>query len=611
MWLKAELTFPAADAAQLDRLPTRVPGVRVRRTGAGRASIRVPDHAVGLVWDHLYRSTWSVRWANPAQINALSAPWPDLAELGWSVLQRLGAERAFLPGVAESFFDYQLPMVGMATWRGDGQLHGACGSGKTRCAFAWALAMPGPVIFATRVSLTIKVAREYTALTGEPAHLWLPESRRRKKTWEPTADYVDRMHRDGRRPMIIVGHENLPDAVEDILGSFHDRAVTSLVIDEIHRLKSWRRWQASMNVDEEPAEPKGKFARDTNVTFSLKDNIAAAAYLLSRAAVRHLGLTATPVPDRPRDLWSPYDLTNPGEFGKFYDFATRHCGAHPGTFGGIETSGATHTAELAQRLDWIRHVTPLSVVQAGLPELREDIVWLSASELDAPLGGWARELKRAAAAGGESVLEAQLAMTASRKRRWVVEQVTQALEAGQKVLVFTGRRRDVEAIFEGVQKSGAPGVLGWAHGELGPVELQAAVDRYMQADGAAFLVATYDSLGDGQDLQDTDLELVVQIPWSPVVITQTRGRVNRPGQRRPVLVRYVCGVGTLDERAISILAPKLYASGALSQDEAATRTADLLSGVANAEDLLAELAAIVSAADGRVDWNPDTEDESA
>lgn len=617
MILAADVRFPPSDMMLVEGLNKRIPGLRVRRSGSGGATFSIPDHALSLAWDILHREGWSTRFRDPGAV-AQAGVLPDLRELALRILHRMEDEGILKPGVGDTFYDHQLDGFGFNCWRGNGHSWAACAGGKTRIGIGWGLSVGGTVVFVTRVALCIKVAREVAALTNCIPHIWLPPSRRRK-AYVPTGDYyalhldplTGRLTKGAPPPFIVVGQENLVDALPDILVC----NPTSVIFDEEHRLCSWKRWDAQMDVSDDEGEgrvtERGSFRTGrggVNTRFELKENVAAAAYVLSRAAKRRLGLSATPIPDRVRNLWSPLDLVEPKGFGGFYDFASRYCGAHPGAFGGIDTTGATHQSELQSRLEWVAWNTPLEVVQASLPPLREDCVWLTPDNLQEPLGGWKRELKQAARFGGESVLEAHLAMTASRKRRWVVGQVHDALKAGQKVLVFTGRRRDAEDIADAV-RSAVPehgDKVVWTHGGHSPEAIQQAVDDYMNAEGCAFLSATWDSIGEGQDLQDTDLMLVVQLPWSPVKVTQIRGRVSRPGQKRPCLLRYVCAQNTVDERALAILAPKLTNVAGLLGDVAAGKTAEILRGVDDQDALLEELASLL--AGGDINWNED-EDE--
>lgn len=871
MNLVADVSWPVEDDKIVQSIGSRAPGVRVRRGGTCRGTWTVPSHAAAIVHPYTQRPGWRWTWRRPQDLATLGQ-YPDLDDLGYRVLQRLERERVLRPGVADTYYDYQRETLGFAAFESEPHLWLPCGGGKTRVSLAWLRSVPGACVFVTRVALTIKVQREYEALFNGLAHVWKPPSRR-KKGYIDTATYLELCADARETPFVVVGQENLVDALSDL----QKVPVVSIAFDEIHRLASWKRWEASMRVDDDedaPDRPNASTGQRSGfsvasrggvgVDFSLKENIAAAAYELSRLGKRRVGLTATPIPDRVRNLWAPLDLVGPRNWGKFYDFATRYCtpayapiwmgnfdfkpicdvqvgdevvgwardpskvamsktsdvdaqhrqnrlviatvtavyhlppaplvrvtmesgravictadhrwlradkwaasdaeygyvtpkvgrrlchivdstlpaplspassrtagwvagmydgegsrdfiaqssranpetwaalhealealdiphtmkpdsaacaggayitggrdgllrfyrkcrpvrfvrsaaavvlsgkirrnpdrivsiedagvepvyalttttgnyvafgyaskncAARPGAFGGIDTTGTSNLSELQDRLEWVAWNIPLSRVQASLPPFTEDVVWLTADNLTEPLGGWQRELKRAGREGGEALLEAHLAMTASRKRRWVVGQVIDALKCGMKVLVFSGRRRDVDEIAAAVRQNAEAGwYVDGCHG--GSDDLQSYVDAYMAAEGSACLVATYDSIGDGQDLQDTDLCLATMLPPSPVKVTQMKGRVSRPGQKRPVLFRWCVAQGTYDEKVLGILAPKLGVVSGLMGDEAATMSDRVLRSVDDQGALLEELAAVVAASGS---WTIDEDEDT-
>lgn len=87
----------------------------------------------------------------------------------------------------------------------------------------------------------------------------------------------------------------------------------TLVVDESHRGK-------------EPSRFQGIPLPDGRTEYRVKPNASGTAMLLGRRAVRVLQLSATPMPDRVRDIYAQADLYDPGGFGrKFRTFADRYC----------------------------------------------------------------------------------------------------------------------------------------------------------------------------------------------------------------------------------------------------------------------------------------------
>jgi hypothetical protein len=326
--------------------------------------------------------------------------------------------------------------------------------------------------------------------------------------------------------------------------------------------------------------------------FTKKDNQAVAMMDLTRHAKYCLELTATLIPDRRRGLWALLDYLGPREWGGYWDWAKQYCGAHQGTFG-MDDTGATNTEELASRLDWVVDFVDNATLAAFLPEKRRQTVYLTRDQQDVPLEGWKSELKKAFKAGVDTVLEVQLSIAASRKRSFLLSEITEAVASGQKVLVFTGRKKDLAYLYERVCK--IPGLCdgaAWAlSGDMSGQDRFDACEAYMAHPGPAVLLGTYQSIGENVNLQDTDLMLVAMLPWEPYQLTQMEGRPCRPGQKRPVLIKYVVAVGTVDERVASTQLEKLADASRLTGDEEMKAIADSLAGLDDRDELLDALCA--------------------
>jgi hypothetical protein len=88
-------------------------------------------------------------------------------------------------------------------------------------------------------------------------------------------------------------------------------------------------------------------------------------------------------------------------------------------------------------------------------------------------------------------------------------------------------------------------------------ERQAMQDEYMADAGPTVLIATGQAWGTGLDLQDSDLLVIVYLPWSPGDLDQWMRRVQRLGMKRPCQVVILVADGTVDDRRASILIDKV------------------------------------------------------
>lgn len=454
---------------------------------------------------------------------------------------------------------YQKRGIAWAVGRRNAHLWWACGAGKTVAAILWMLAEPGPVIIVTRASARRQWANEIRKFATVLPFVVLPSSSMRKGD-SSLAAYL---RVTVSRPVLILGWDSLRD--DDLYEKLSSLDSPSIVWDESHVAKDHRRWNPR-------PLPNGGMA------FDKRESVAARAGFLAPKARRRLALTATPIPDRTRDLWAQLDIVEPSTVGKYWDWAKRYCGAQEGEYG-WEDKGTTRLAELRSSLALRTHVVRTEEVHQLLPPLRRITTFLAPEDLqrgDAEAGKAVRGAAKLAKGGtgtegtevAGSLLEARLVQSAARKSRYVASHTQELLQGGQKVLVFTGRRRDVADIHARIAKKLPPGTKLWAaHGETPAEEREQIRDDYMAHDGAACIVGTGAAWGESVNLQDTDRLIIVLLPWTWGQIRQWEGRVRRLGQKRSVVIEYLVAEGTVDDRITGVVLEKLAAVEEILPDE--------------------------------------------
>ena len=584
--------IPAVDlekrTRQLDSLKKLVPGFRYYfKPSLDGATLCAycADHAVNYLPAHFERLQLKVRWTGAP------APLPDI---DFEAHGRAIWEDAFLRGELKEaepqLHPYQAEGIGFADYTPRAVFWWATGSGKTRSALTFALAKKGAILWVSKVGALTTQAREILELSNLEPHIWLAPSRRRK-TYEDTTRYLKRMSAEGKRPLILVGYQNLVQAHTDL----ERVSFTTFVGDEIHTAKSKKRWVAEVR-------------EDGSIDFAMRENVTAlTAYHASRCS-RRLGLTATMVPNRTEDVHGIVSIVDPKAWGLFYDWAFRYCAAVPGFGGSIDTSGSSHQDELSERLDYIVHYVPKDVVRQYMPQIRRQIQYITQDELCEPEGGWKSELKRAARGDSpETIADAQASLTAGRKRSRLTDDIVALLKEGNKVLVFGGFRKDVEALAASVEKAverkHIDALVTWTHGEHDASpggEREERIFSYMDAPGAACLIGTVETIGESLNLQMTDYLLWAKLPVTPAWLIQGDGRVERLGRDEDVCIWYYVALGTGDERLNSILLEKLPVVGALSKDGTLATVVDVLRGADRYDSLLAGMVADLG--DGSVEW---------
>ena len=228
---------------------------------------------------------------------------------------------AFYPWVRDMLLPYQKEIISSALSKDGYHAWAPPGSGKTLCGLVWiaqAASRPKLVITKAAARGTWKEEiRKYTRFTpqilsGKTAVGRIP--------YDPKCIYI---------------------TAWETLISWKDALINldphSVVMDEIHWAKNHKRVKPIMQ-------------ESGQCRFDPLDNTAYAISEISKVAARRLGMTATPVPNRTRDLWAQLDLIEPWQWGTFHKFGERYCDGFKDAYGwkddGLSNSTKAQTDHL-------------------------------------------------------------------------------------------------------------------------------------------------------------------------------------------------------------------------------------------------------------------------
>jgi SNF2 family DNA or RNA helicase len=414
------------------------------------------------------------------------------------------------------------------------------------------------------------------------------------------SQYLQARSAAGARPVVVLGWESLTVHCAKLKAL--NPAV--LLFDESHNLSSSKRYEfvllpelpgdpveahAMLLQQQNEAKEAGGFIREDDGGRKLfvpyRSAASTAAELARHPSVkRRIALTATPLRNRVRDLYSPLDFIEPNCWGNTTAWMDRYADRKPARYGsGFDTAGASNMEELKTRLAAVAHILTYKETHSQLPPKRRQSFYVAPEDQVKPTGGFSQEHKAALHRGPSAVLEVGLAEAASRKRAAVMGIVEDHLSSGQKVVVFTGRRKDCEILGKSVEALTCvkrDGARVWCtHGEDSSKQRDAFVQEYMAHRGAGCFVSTGHSCGESINLDDTDAALMVQLPWTPDKLRQWEGRFHRASTTRPVLIYYVIAEGTVDEHMAAILIDKLPAVAEVVHDDELASAGSALAGL--------------------------------
>jgi superfamily II DNA or RNA helicase len=534
----------------------------------------------------------------------LSASWghkPDVSVSWTQVKEKLVEGGEVRDWVLDGFLTHYQEEAVAFGWTSTGiNYWHPTGSGKTLTGILCSLCIEGPVVVVTRAASRIQFSREIERFLNVRAYVLRPLSLHKKVTvkgeswhafrsrhkgqgfstkemgemWkkhqevhgvDPPKGLQDYLDTIDHRAFVVVAWEALRDNIEALV-ALHPSTV---IFDESHRGKNSKRWDVihlpelpddqsdalkAAAEEEAQASRVGGFIKDTEdgrKMFVPVINTAAAAARLARASRKRICTTATPIKDRVRDLWAQLDLSEPNAWGNATAFFTRYCDRKPGIYGGFDTRGSSNLEELNLRLKRVSHILDYRDTHRELPAKRRQSIYILPEDQNQAAAGFPGELREAQKRGASAVLEVRLAQAASKKRKAVLGMIEDHISSGQKVTVFTGRRRDCDELGKRIRGSSivkGKGASVWcAHGAQTTDHRQDIVDAYMEDEGPCVLVGTGHAFGESLNLHDTDAVFFVMLPYTPGQLRQWEGRFTRLGQKRPVVIYYVIAEGTYEK----------------------------------------------------------------
>ena len=271
-----------------------------------------------------------------------------------------------------------------------------------------------------------------------------------------------------------------------------------------------------------------------------------------------MGLTGTPMTNRPRDLWAPVEVISPGRFGKFHGFGLAYCEGHQEqvtpTKAVWKFDGASNLEELNRRLSFHPKERPWgfmlrrlkSEVALELPARQRQIVSVEVER--------GHVMAPSAAVRSDRILRQALNMAADGKFPQVIDMVCAHLETGVKVVVGTYRKEIAEVIAAGVAQR-HPWKIKVITGDVAPAKRNALIKSEPD-----LICCTMDSTSEGINLSHASVGIIAELVWVPKTIAQWENRFGRHAGKN-ILIQIVVARGTADDIVRRTVIDKLYDFG--------------------------------------------------
>lgn len=373
-----------------------------------------------------------------------------------------------------------------------------------------------------------------------------------------------------RTSIVIINYDLLPPFERDI----RNRQWDLIVFDEIQMTRNrdaqrthqvWGR----KAIPAKPATPKRKAQ-------------PAKPPITTLQARRMVGLSGTPVVNRPVDLWTTLHGLRPDVFPNFFAFANRYCDAKRNHWG-FDFSGACNLDELQLRMKkYLLFRRMKADVLPDLPGTIRQVIEIpangSAGMLQDEVVAYDKaqtrkaELQAAVAAALKSAdpevykravadlrdhnatcfadMSKRRHQTGLAKLPHVIDHVRTCLDSGGKLIVFGWHKDVISAV---ASEFPASVVLT---GETGLTARQAAVDKFQNDNDCRLFVGNMQAAGVGITLTASSHVIFAESDWVPATIEQAISRASRIGQKNSVLAQFLVFEGSLDARMAKTVVSK-------------------------------------------------------
>ena len=286
---------------------------------------------------------------------------------------------------------------------------------------------------------------------------------------------------------------------------------------------------------------------------------------LSKRVKHFIGLSGTPILNRPIEFFNGIQMIDPDLFPNWMEYTRKYCDRKQTGFG-WDVSGATNVEELHQILT--QSIMIRRTKSEVLPDLPPKIRSFYPLELSAQAETnyleaeenflrWLtkRYGKKAAdrAAGTETLtmIEHLKQLAVSGKMSQAIQWINNFLETGEKLVIFTSHRstiRELLAEYGNIAVS--------LDGETPSGRRQYVIDQFWEDPTIKLFIGNIKAAGAGINLQVASNVAFLELPWTPGELVQAEDRCHRNGQKDTVNVYYLLAEDTIEEKIAHLLDEK-------------------------------------------------------
>lgn len=311
-------------------------------------------------------------------------------------------------------------------------------------------------------------------------------------------------------------------------------------------------------------KPKAIILDEVHYIKNQKAQRTKAVRSLTKTSDYLIGLSGTPIINRPVEFFTILNLLMPDRYKSFWQYAHRFCKPRHTGFG-WDFTGASNTEKLHKELISTVMIRRLkSEVLKELPPKTRCVLPLEITnrkeynKANNDFLSWVKEnygeekAKKAGSAEALAQVEALKQLSAKGKMKAAIEWIENYIDSNGKLVVYATHHKVIDKLMEHFKNRCVK-----LDGRDSQVQKQKAVDTFQDNPNILLFIGNIKAAGIGITLTAASDTCFIEVGWTPGEHNQAEDRVHRIGQEaQSVTAYYLIGVNTIDEDIINLLDKK-------------------------------------------------------
>ena len=330
------------------------------------------------------------------------------------------------------------------------------------------------------------------------------------------------------------------------------------------------------------ARPQCVIFDECQMAKDLRAQRTKAALKLAACAPSVLGLSGTPITNRPIEFWPILHMIQPELFSNRVKFAWKFCGPKWSPWG-WQFTGATNLGKLNRVLRECCMIRKLK--KDVLPELPDKVRKAVSFKLSSykeyhraeqDFLGWLKAISpmralRASKSQALTKVGYLLRLCAQLKLQHTAQWIEEffSLNPGKKLVALTMHTFVIDALRDRFPKS----VI--LDGRVTGRKRHETVRRFQSDPRTNLLLGNWKAAGIGITLHAAHNTAALDLPWTPGDLVQGEDRIHRIGQKKHCVIHYLVALDTIEAKLIKILRRKAEVLDAVLDGGRAAKELDI------------------------------------